>query len=232
MAFLSYASITNEVNTAYGVSTANTQVIPNSTQVSTASTQVSTANLSDATVPKAVNTARPKAVNTARPKAVNTARPSLAVVNAVRANQDNLVRGLPSKCFENDQTFVACLKGKQHKASSTKDDTTGILKKIITEIENLVDKKVGIRREFSVARTPQQNGVVERRNRTQIKVVKTLLADSKLPTTFWAEAVNTACYVYNKVLVVESYNKTLYELFRGRTPALSFMRPFSVGNYI
>ncbi|GKG26423.1 retrovirus-related pol polyprotein from transposon TNT 1-94, partial [Tanacetum coccineum] len=53
-----------------------------------------------------------------------------------------------------------------------------------------------------------------------------MLADSKLPTTFWAEAVNTACYVQNKVLVVKPHNKTPYELFRGRIPSLSFMRPF------
>ncbi|GJW51078.1 putative ribonuclease H-like domain-containing protein [Tanacetum coccineum] len=146
--------------------------------------------------------------------------------------KDNLVRGLPAKHFENDQTCVACLKGKQHKASckskiqnsitqllfmlhmdlfgltfvsslinkkycivvtddysrftwvfflASKDETSGILKSFITEIENLVDKKVkiircdngtkiknkvmsdfcekkGIKREFSVARTPQQNG--------------------------------------------------------------------------
>nr|GEY45210.1 hypothetical protein [Tanacetum cinerariifolium] len=52
----------------------------------------------------------------------------------------------------------------------------------------------GIRREFSVARTPQQNSVAERKNRTLIKAAKTMLADFKLPTTFWAEAVNTACY--------------------------------------
>ncbi|GJZ99102.1 putative ribonuclease H-like domain-containing protein, partial [Tanacetum coccineum] len=53
-----------------------------------------------------------------------------------------------------------------------------------------------------------------------------MLADSKLPTTFWAEAVNTACYVQNRVLVVKPHNKTPYELFHGRTPTLSFMRPF------
>nr|GEX98545.1 hypothetical protein [Tanacetum cinerariifolium] len=125
--------------------------------------------------------------------------------------KDNLVIGLPLKRFKNDQTFVACLKEKQHKASwspslmhkkyglvvtddysrytsvfflASKDATTAILKKFITEIENLVDKKVK------------------------------------------AEAVNTACYVLNKVLVVKPHNKTPYELFRGRTHALSFMRPF------
>ncbi|GJT16003.1 ribonuclease H-like domain-containing protein [Tanacetum coccineum] len=68
--------------------------------------------------------------------------------------------------------------------------------------------------------------VAERRNRTLIEAARTMLADSKLPTTFWAEAVNTACYVQNRVLVVKPHNKTPYELFHGRTPTLSFMRPF------
>ncbi|GJR05374.1 retrovirus-related pol polyprotein from transposon TNT 1-94 [Tanacetum coccineum] len=84
----------------------------------------------------------------------------------------------------------------------------------------------GIKKGFSVARTPQQNGVAERRNRTLNEAARTMLADSKLPTTFWAETVNIACYVQNRVLVVKPHNKTPYELFRGRTPALSFMRPF------
>ncbi|GKF00741.1 ribonuclease H-like domain-containing protein, partial [Tanacetum coccineum] len=88
-------------------------------------------------------------------------------------------------------------------------------------------EKKDIKWEFSIARTPQQNGVAERRNRTLIEAVRTMLADSKLPTTFWAEVVNTACYVYNSVLVVKPHNKTSYELFRGRTSALSFMRPLS-----
>ncbi|GJX52773.1 hypothetical protein Tco_0281142 [Tanacetum coccineum] len=59
-------------------------------------------------------------------------------------SEDNLLKGLPIKRFENDQTCVAFLKGKQHKASSSKDETNGILKSFITQIENLVDKKVKI----------------------------------------------------------------------------------------
>ncbi|GJT34098.1 putative ribonuclease H-like domain-containing protein [Tanacetum coccineum] len=132
---------------------------------------------------------------------------------------------------------------------TTKDETSEILKRFIKEIENLVDKKVkiirsdngtefknkvmddfcrekGIKREYSIARTPQQNSVAERRNRILIKAARTMLVDSKLPTTFWAEAVSTACYVQNRVLVVKPHNKTPYELFRGFKPALSFMRPF------
>ncbi|GJV92915.1 putative ribonuclease H-like domain-containing protein, partial [Tanacetum coccineum] len=132
---------------------------------------------------------------------------------------------------------------------ATKDETSEILKTFITSIENLIDFKVkvircdnetefknkvmnqfcemkGIKREFSIARTPQQNGVAKRKNRTLIEVARTMLADLKLPTTFWAEAVNTACYVQNRVLVIKPHNKTPYELFLGRKPALSFMRPF------
>ncbi|GJX51796.1 putative ribonuclease H-like domain-containing protein [Tanacetum coccineum] len=132
---------------------------------------------------------------------------------------------------------------------ATKDATSGILKSFITGVENLIDQRVkvircdngtefknkemnqfckrkGIKREFSVARTPQQNGVAKRKNRTLIEAARTMLADSKLPTTFWAEAVNTACYVQNRVLVTKPHNKTPYELFLGRKPALGFMRSF------
>ncbi|GJT13013.1 ribonuclease H-like domain-containing protein, partial [Tanacetum coccineum] len=75
-------------------------------------------------------------------------------------------------------------------------------------------------------KTPQQNRVAERKNRTLIESARTMLADSKLPTTFWAEAVNTACYVQNRVLVTNPHNKTPYELFLSRKPTLGFMRPF------
>ncbi|GJX20290.1 retrovirus-related pol polyprotein from transposon TNT 1-94, partial [Tanacetum coccineum] len=129
------------------------------------------------------------------------------------------------------------------------DETSEILQNFIKDIENLVDKKVkisrsdngtefknkvmdefyrekGIKGEYSVARTPQQNGVAERKNKTLIEAARTMLADSKLPTTFWAEAVSTACNVHNRVLIVKPHNKTPYELFRGIKPAIGFMKPF------
>ncbi|GJZ54335.1 putative ribonuclease H-like domain-containing protein [Tanacetum coccineum] len=84
----------------------------------------------------------------------------------------------------------------------------------------------GIKREFSIARTPQQNRVAERKNRTLIEAARTMLADSLLPTTFWAKAINTACYVQNRVLITKPHNKTPYELLIGRSPNLDFMRPF------
>ncbi|GKF00449.1 putative ribonuclease H-like domain-containing protein, partial [Tanacetum coccineum] len=109
---------------------------------------------------------------------------------------------------------------------STKDETTGILKNFIKEIENQVDKKVKIIRCDNGTEFKNKNGVAERRNRTLIEAARTMLADSKLPTTFWAEAVSTACYVQNRVLIVKPHNKTPYELFRGFKPAISFMKPF------
>nr|GEX95828.1 hypothetical protein [Tanacetum cinerariifolium] len=74
--------------------------------------------------------------------------------------------------------------------------------------------------------TDDYSRVAERRNRILIEAARTMLADSKLPITFWAEALSTACYVQNRVFVVKPYNTTLYELFHGKPPTLSFMRPF------
>nr|GEW69679.1 retrovirus-related Pol polyprotein from transposon TNT 1-94 [Tanacetum cinerariifolium] len=88
------------------------------------------------------------------------------------------------------------------------------------------DKMKGIKRECSVARTLQHNGVVERKNRTLIKAARTMLTDLLLPIPFWVEAVNTACYVQNRVLVTKPHNQTPYELLLGRTPSIGFMRPF------
>ncbi|GJX65372.1 putative ribonuclease H-like domain-containing protein, partial [Tanacetum coccineum] len=93
------------------------------------------------------------------------------------------------------------------------------------EMDEFCSRK-GIKREFSNARTPQQNDVAERRNRTLIEAARTILADAKLPVTFWVEVVNTTCYVQNRVLVNKSQHKTPYELFNGRSPAIGFLIPF------
>nr|GEW72709.1 ribonuclease H-like domain-containing protein [Tanacetum cinerariifolium] len=84
----------------------------------------------------------------------------------------------------------------------------------------------GIKKEYSNARTLQQNRVAERKNRTLIDAARTMLADSFLPTTFWAEAVNTACYVLNRVLVAKPQNKTPYELLTSKQAIISYLRPF------
>nr|GEW36515.1 putative ribonuclease H-like domain-containing protein [Tanacetum cinerariifolium] len=105
---------------------------------------------------------------------------------------------------------------------ATKDETSQILKTFITGIEN----QLSLKREFSVTRTPQQNGIAERKNRTLIEAARTMLGDSLLPIPFLAKAVNTSCYVQNRVLVTKPHNKTPYKLLLGRTPSIGFMRPF------
>ncbi|KAJ9538292.1 hypothetical protein OSB04_031025 [Centaurea solstitialis] len=131
----------------------------------------------------------------------------------------------------------------------TKDETSGLIKPFVTRVENKTNLRVkvirsdngtefknadlnsfceekGIERQYSAPRTPQQNGVAERRNRTLIEAARTMLADSKLPITFWAEAVNTSCYVQNRVLIVKSKGKTPYELFEKKKPYIGFLQPF------
>nr|GEV06047.1 ribonuclease H-like domain-containing protein [Tanacetum cinerariifolium] len=93
---------------------------------------------------------------------------------------------------------------------ASRDEISAYKNKVMNEF----CEEKGIKRKYSVARTLQQNGVAERRNRTLIEEARTMLLDSKLPITFWAKAVNIACYVQNRVLVVKPHFKTSYELFR------------------
>ncbi|GJS38451.1 retrovirus-related pol polyprotein from transposon TNT 1-94 [Tanacetum coccineum] len=69
--------------------------------------------------------------------------------------------------------------------------------------------KEGIRHETSTARTPEQNGVVERRNRTLVEAARTMLSAAKVPLFFWAEAIATACFTQNRSLVISRHEKTL-----------------------
>nr|GEX96654.1 putative ribonuclease H-like domain-containing protein [Tanacetum cinerariifolium] len=151
---------------------------------------------------------------------IKTGKLEFENVYFVKDLKHNLVRGPPTKCFENNHNCTACLKGKQHKASCYNG---GEFRN--KELNDFCTQN-GIKREFSNARTTQQNGVAKRRNRSLIEAARTMLADAKLPVTFWAEAINTACYVQNRVLVNKAHNKTPYELFNGRTLAIGFLKPF------
>ena len=77
---------------------------------------------------------------------------------------------------------------------------------------------LGISQNFSAVRTPEQNGVAERRNRTLIEEARTMLVGSGLAKCFWAEAIGTTCYTQNRSIVVKHHNKTPYKLFTTRKP--------------
>nr|GEV18973.1 retrovirus-related Pol polyprotein from transposon TNT 1-94 [Tanacetum cinerariifolium] len=86
--------------------------------------------------------------------------------------------------------------------------------------------KLGIVHKTSIARTPQQNGVVKRRNRTLVEASRTMLIFSKAPEFLWAEAIATTCFTQNRSIVDTRHNKTSYELIRGRKPNIQYFHVF------
>ncbi|GJZ06010.1 retrovirus-related pol polyprotein from transposon TNT 1-94 [Tanacetum coccineum] len=85
---------------------------------------------------------------------------------------------------------------------------------------------LGIVHKTSIARTPQQNGVVERRNLTLVEPARTMLIFSKAPEFLWAEAIATACFTQNRSIVHTRHNKTPYELIRGKKPNVQYFHVF------
>ncbi|GJY56895.1 retrovirus-related pol polyprotein from transposon TNT 1-94 [Tanacetum coccineum] len=92
--------------------------------------------------------------------------------------------------------------------------------------------KEGIRHETSTARTPEQNGVVERRNRTLVEAARTMLSAAKVPLFFWAEAIATTCFTQNRSLVIPRHEKTPYHIINGRKPSVKFFHIFGSLCYI
>nr|GEZ15564.1 retrovirus-related Pol polyprotein from transposon TNT 1-94 [Tanacetum cinerariifolium] len=92
--------------------------------------------------------------------------------------------------------------------------------------------EVGITQQFSAARMPQQNGVVERRNRTLVKVARTMLAFANLPSFLWAEAIATACFTQNSSIIHKHFDKTPYELMNKRKPNIKFFCVFGCRCYL
>nr|GFB38570.1 retrovirus-related Pol polyprotein from transposon TNT 1-94 [Tanacetum cinerariifolium] len=90
----------------------------------------------------------------------------------------------------------------------------------------------GIQHQTSVARTPEQNGVVERRNRTLVEAARTMLSAAKVPLFFWAKAIETACFTQNRSLVIPRYKKTPYHIINDRKPSVKFFHIFGSVCYI
>ncbi|GJV36375.1 retrovirus-related pol polyprotein from transposon TNT 1-94 [Tanacetum coccineum] len=84
----------------------------------------------------------------------------------------------------------------------------------------------------STPRTPEQNGVVERRNRTLVEAARTMLSASKLPLSFWAEAVATACYTQNRSIIISTHGKTAYHIINDRKPSIKHLYIFGCICYI
>jgi transposase InsO family protein len=136
-----------------------------------------------------------------------------------------------------------------------KTETQGTLKRFLRRAQNEFELKVkkirsdngsefknlkveeyleeeGVKHEFSAPYTPQQNGVVERKNRTLVDMARTMLGEFKTPERFWSEAVNTACHAINWLYLHRLLKKTSYELHTGNKPNVSYFRVFGSKFYI
>ncbi|GJS95274.1 retrovirus-related pol polyprotein from transposon TNT 1-94 [Tanacetum coccineum] len=90
----------------------------------------------------------------------------------------------------------------------------------------------GIEHQTSTARTPEQNGIVERRNRTLVEVARTTLSVAKVPLHFWAEAIITTCFTQNYSLIIPRHEKTPYHIINGRKSSVKFFHIFGSLCYI
>ncbi|GJT27147.1 putative ribonuclease H-like domain-containing protein [Tanacetum coccineum] len=119
-------------------------------------------------------------------------------------------------------------------------DTINLLSKydIVTGLPKLKFVKdhlcssYGIEHQTSTARTPEQNGVVERRNRTLVEAARTMLSAAKVPLFFWAEAIATTCFTQNHSLIIPQHEKTSYHIINGRKPSVKFFHIFGSLCYI
>ncbi|GJZ60734.1 retrovirus-related pol polyprotein from transposon TNT 1-94 [Tanacetum coccineum] len=137
----------------------------------------------------------------------------------------------------------------------SKDETPEVLKDFLTMIQrnlqalvisvrtdrgteflnktlNAFFKEEGIEHQTSTPRTPEQNGVVERRNRTLVEAARTMLSASKLPLFFWAEAIATACYTQNRSIIIPTHEKMAYHIINDRKPSIKHLHIFGCTCYL
>ncbi|KAL8114645.1 hypothetical protein AgCh_021489 [Apium graveolens] len=128
------------------------------------------------------------------------------------------VRDMPKLEFAQVEVWEAC--------QLRSDNGTGFRNATLSEF--CKGKGKGIVQEFSAARTPQQNGVVERKNRTLVEAARTMLQDAKLPTSFWEEAVNTQ----KRYLINKAHGKSPYSIMSKRNPIVKHLHAFGSKCYI
>ncbi|GJY36631.1 retrovirus-related pol polyprotein from transposon TNT 1-94, partial [Tanacetum coccineum] len=171
-------------------------------------------------------------------------------------SKKEVVNGLPKLKYVKDQLCSSCEMGKAKRSSfktkvvpSSKGrlnllhmDLCGPMRvasingkkgtEFLNKTLHAYFKEEGIKHQTSIARTPEQNGVVERRNRTLVEAARTMLSASKLPLSFWAEAVATACYTQNRSIIISTHGKTAYHIINDRKPSIKHLHIFGCTCYI
>ncbi|GJS52129.1 integrase, catalytic region, zinc finger, CCHC-type containing protein [Tanacetum coccineum] len=135
-----------------------------------------------------------------------------------------LVRGLPKLKYQKDHLCSACALGKSKKHSHKPKAEDSIQEKLyLLHMDLCGPMRV---QSINLAHTPQQNGIVERRNCTLVEADRTMLIFSEAPLFLWEEALAIACYTQNRSLIQKRHNKTPYELLHDRKPDLSYLHVF------
>ncbi|GKA28333.1 retrovirus-related pol polyprotein from transposon TNT 1-94 [Tanacetum coccineum] len=163
-------------------------------------------------------------------------------------SKKDVVIGLPKLKYVKDQLCSSCEVSKA-KRSSFKTKVVPSLKgrlnllhmdlcdpmrvaKFLNNTLHSFFKEEGIEHQTSTPRTPEQNGVVERRNRTLVKAARTMLSASKLPLFFWVEAITTACYTQNRSSIIPAHEKTAYHIIYDRKPSIRHLYIFGCTCYL
>nr|GEU65160.1 integrase, catalytic region, zinc finger, CCHC-type, peptidase aspartic, catalytic [Tanacetum cinerariifolium] len=149
--------------------------------------------------------------------------------------KNDLVLGLPKFKYHKEHLCPSCEQGKSKRASHQPKPVPNSRQRLHLlhmdlcgpmRIASINGKRVGISHQVSSVRTPQQNGVVEHKNRTLVEAARTMLIFSRAPLFLWAEAIAIACFTQNRSIIHRRFNKTSYELIKGRKPDISFLHVF------
>ncbi|GKA46138.1 retrovirus-related pol polyprotein from transposon TNT 1-94 [Tanacetum coccineum] len=158
-------------------------------------------------------------------------------------SKKDVVIGLPNLKY----TWILLLRSKGETPEVLKDFLTMIQRNLqapvisvrtdrgtefLNKTLNAFFKEEGIEHQTSTPRTPEQNGVVERRNRTLVEAARTMLSASKLPLFFWAEAIATACYTQNRSIIIPTHEKTAYHIINDRKPSIKHLHIFGCTCYL
>nr|GEU86542.1 hypothetical protein [Tanacetum cinerariifolium] len=162
-------------------------------------------------------------------------------------SKKDVMIGLPKLKYVKDQLCSSCKVGKAKRSSfkskTTTPDLLGLCfyvprmkhqrgTEFLNKTLNAFFKEEGIENQTSTARTPEQNGVVKRRNRTLVETARTMLSTLKLPLFFWAEAVATACYTQNRSIIIPTHDKMAYHIINDKKPSIKHLYIFGCICYL
>nr|GEX52779.1 hypothetical protein [Tanacetum cinerariifolium] len=155
--------------------------------------------------------------------------------------KNNLVQGLPKMKFKKDHLGSACEQGKIHRKHHKSKTAFASNKPLyllhmdlygLMRVQSLNGKRYVLVVVDDYSRTPQQNGVMERRNRTLVEAARTMLTFENLPSFLWAEAIATTCFTQNHSIIYKRFDKTSFELMNKRKPNIKFLRVFGCRCYL